>query len=61
MGWITLNDGQVVHTQAFNPNPVIDIMTMEIKTTGNVTYVTQIYTHKDGTKETATLSYTTYP
>jgi len=59
-GWVTLASGDVVHDQTLNPNPIVDVATMETKTTGGVTYITQIYTHKDGTKETVTLSYNTY-
>lgn len=47
----------MIHTQALNPNPVVNIETIEIKTIGRVTCVTQNYIYKDGTKQIVTLSY----
>lgn len=57
MGFVTLNDGTVVHTQALNPNPIVSIETIRSKTKGGVTYVTQNYVYKDGTSQEVTLSY----
>jgi len=59
MGFVTLNDGTVIHTSQLSPNPIVGIETTETKITGMVTYVTQNYVYKDGTKQTVTLSYTT--
>jgi hypothetical protein len=58
MGFIKLDNGEVVHMSYLNPNPVISIETMETKTVGNVTFVIQNYVHKDGKKENVTLTYT---
>jgi len=60
MGWITLSNGETVHTQVLNQNPIVEIETMETKTTGGTIYITQNYVYEDGTKQTVTLNWKPY-
>lgn len=54
MGFITLTNGEVVHTSAFDRNPVVSIKIIRKWRKDNTTYYRQLMTHKDGSTMTVT-------
>ncbi len=51
MGFVTLSNGETVHTSFLNPNPIVDVKELR-KYMQNVNHVTEYeYTYKNGEKQ----------
>lgn len=57
MGWVYL-DGEMVHTSALDPNPVVKIKQISSEISGNVEYIILDYIHKNGKIDRCSLSQT---
>lgn len=58
MGFVQLNNGEVVHTSIFDKNPIVEIINMGQVTEGNKTTLKKIYRYKDGRTQPVEMSYT---
>lgn len=58
MGFVTLTNGETVHTSALNPNPVVEIKILRSWRKGNVEFTEFDYIHKNGKSMKVTQSVT---
>lgn len=59
MGFITLSNGEVVHTLYLNPNPVVKVENKKIEIKNNVTIHTMELVHQNGNRQVVILTCTT--
>lgn len=57
MGFITLSNGETVHTSIFDTNPCVDIVEVSRIEIGNVIHIQQDFYYKNGEVHRNTLSY----
>jgi hypothetical protein len=60
MGYVTLENGETVHTSALNADTIIRIETVKSEPSGGTICITQNYHWRSGKVDVVTTSYNTY-